>query len=88
MLEGEHVFRVGDEEFRVGPGRLVFGPRGVPHAQRRVVPRAGRVLTMMLARPASRASSASWPRPRATARIGPAVYASVSRRYGVTWLDG
>ena len=44
VLEGEHVFQVGDEEFRVGPGGLVFAPRGVPHAQRRVVPRTGRVL--------------------------------------------
>ena len=46
VLEGEHVFQVGDEELRVGPGGLVFAPRGVPHAQRRVVPRTGRVLVM------------------------------------------
>ena len=38
VLEGEHVFRVGDEEHRVGPGGMVFAPRGVPHAQRRVRP--------------------------------------------------
>ncbi|HSJ73768.1 MAG TPA: hypothetical protein VK904_05575 [Miltoncostaeaceae bacterium] len=25
---------------------MVFGPRGLPHAHRRVVPRTGRVLTM------------------------------------------
>ena len=46
VLEGDHVVRVGDEEFRVGPGALVFGPRGVPHAQRRVVPRTGRLLAI------------------------------------------
>src|SRR5215216_6704064 len=46
VLEGEHVYRVGDEEYTVGPGGLVFAPRGVPHAQRRVVPRTGRQLTM------------------------------------------
>ena len=45
-LEGEHVFRVGEREHRVGPGGLVFAPRGVPHAQRRVVPRTGRVLVV------------------------------------------
>jgi mannose-6-phosphate isomerase-like protein (cupin superfamily) len=39
VLEGEHVFQVGDEEFEVGPGGLAFGPRGVPHAQRRLAPR-------------------------------------------------
>ena len=41
VLEGEHVFTVGGDELRVGPGGVVFAPRGVPHAQRRVV-RAGR----------------------------------------------
>ena len=28
------------------PPTVIFGPRGVPHAQRRVVPRVGRILTM------------------------------------------
>ena len=30
VLEGEHVFRVGDHEHTVGPGGCVFAPRGVP----------------------------------------------------------
>ncbi|MGH2955363.1 MAG: cupin domain-containing protein [Solirubrobacterales bacterium] len=47
VIEGEHVFQVGEEEFRVEPGGLVFAPRGVPHAQRRVVPRAGRTLSQI-----------------------------------------
>jgi mannose-6-phosphate isomerase-like protein (cupin superfamily) len=46
ILEGEHVFTVGGTEFQAGPGDLVFGPREVPHAHRRVVPRAGRILEM------------------------------------------
>ncbi len=46
VLEGDHVFTVGGVEFPAGPGDLVFGPRGVPHNQRRVVPRVGRILTM------------------------------------------
>ena len=46
VLEGEHVFTVGGTEFEAGPGDLVFGPRGVPHAHRRVVPRVGRILEM------------------------------------------
>ena len=32
VLEGEHVFHCGDEEFHVGPGGAVFAPRGVPHS--------------------------------------------------------
>lgn len=46
VLEGQHVFTVAGIEFEAGPGDLVFGPRGVPHAQRRVVPRSGRILTL------------------------------------------
>jgi mannose-6-phosphate isomerase-like protein (cupin superfamily) len=46
VLEGEHVYQVGDEEFRVGPSGLVFAPRGVPHSQRRVVPGVGRQLVL------------------------------------------
>lgn len=46
VLEGEHVFTVGGTDYPAGPGDLVFGPRGVPHAQRRVLPRVGRILTL------------------------------------------
>jgi mannose-6-phosphate isomerase-like protein (cupin superfamily) len=46
VLEGEHVFTVGGVELWAGPGDVVFGPRGVPHAHRRVVPRTGRILEM------------------------------------------
>jgi mannose-6-phosphate isomerase-like protein (cupin superfamily) len=46
VLEGEHVFQVGDQEFQAAPGGLVFAPRGIPHAQRRVAPRTGRILVL------------------------------------------
>ena len=46
-LEGEHVIQVGDDEHRIGPGQSAFGPRGVPHAQRRVVPGTGRILIVV-----------------------------------------
>ena len=85
-LEGEHVFRVGEREHRVGPGGLVFAPRGIPHAQRRVVPRAGRVLVVCTPGglegffreldAAARAGS-----------LGPDAYARASAGYGITWLD-
>ena len=85
VLEGDHVFQVGDTEHAAGPGEIVFAPRGVPHAQRRVVPRTGRTLTM--ASPAGfegffRELSAA----EADGSIGPEVYARVSAKYGVTWL--
>ena len=86
VLEGEHVFRVGDDEFPVGPGATVFAPRGVPHAHRRVGPRTGRFLTLTspagferFFRDLSDAERAGSPMESA--------YATVSRKYGVTWLD-
>ena len=37
------MFQSGDVEVDAGPGGLVSAPRGVPHTQRRIVPRSGRV---------------------------------------------
>lgn len=86
VLEGEHLFRVGEQEFRAGPGGLVFAPRGVPHAQRRVVPRTGRILVLT-----SPAGFEGFFRELAEAdragQLGAAAYASASRHYGVTWLN-
>jgi mannose-6-phosphate isomerase-like protein (cupin superfamily) len=86
ILEGEHVFQCGEEEFNLGPGGLIFLPRGVPHAHQRVIPRVGRFLVLtspggfegffrMLAE-ADRAGE-----------LGPGAYAAASERYGITWLD-
>ena len=86
VLEGEHVFRCGDTEFHAGPGGVVFAPRGVPHAHRRVVPRVGRFLTL-----ASPAGLEGFFRELAAAERAassmPEAYAGVSRKYGVTWLN-
>ena len=85
VLEGEHVFEVGDQEFRAGPGGLVFAPRGVPHAQRRVVPNEGRLLVLT-----SPGGFEGFFRELATAHeegtLGPDAYANASERYGITWL--
>src|SRR3712207_691031 len=82
VLEGEHVFQVGDDEYRVGPGGVVFAPRGVPHAQRRVVPRAGRLLVLT-----APAGLENFFRELADAErageLGPAAYASASRDHGI-----
>ena len=85
VLEGEHVFQVGDEEHRVGPGGLVFAPRGIPHAQRRVVPRTGRVLVLT-----APAGLEGFFRELAAAdragTLGPEAYASASANHGITWI--
>ena len=86
VLDGEHVFTVGDTEHHAGPGDLVFAPRGVPHAQRRVVPRTGR--TLVLTAPAG---LEGFFRELADAEragvLGPDAYGRASRNYGITWLE-
>jgi mannose-6-phosphate isomerase-like protein (cupin superfamily) len=85
ILEGEHIFQCGENEFHVGPGGFVFLPRQVPHAHRRVVPGRGRLLVLtapggfegffrMLAE-ADRAGT-----------LGPDAYAAASERFGITWV--
>lgn len=86
VLEGEHVFRVGEQEHRVGPGGVVFGPRGVPHAQRRVDPGKGRLLVLT-----APAGLEGFFRHLAAAQeagtLGPDTRAEASAQYGITWLD-
>ena len=80
------MIRIGDDEFRVGPGEMAFGPRGVPHSQRRMVPRTGRFLEFFAPggfdgffRELAEAESAGSSMPEA--------YTRVSEKYGITWLD-
>jgi mannose-6-phosphate isomerase-like protein (cupin superfamily) len=86
VLEGQHVIQVGDDEFHVGPGGIVFGPRGVPHAQRRAVPRTGRFLELY-----SPAGFEGFFRELAEAEsAGSSMtdeYVRVSEKYGITWLN-
>jgi mannose-6-phosphate isomerase-like protein (cupin superfamily) len=84
-LEGEHVIQVGDEEQRIGPGETAFGPRGVPHAQRRVVPGEGRMLIVL-----TPGGFEGFFRDLAEAEqkgeLGPDAYAAASEKFGITWL--
>jgi mannose-6-phosphate isomerase-like protein (cupin superfamily) len=82
ILEGEHVVQRGETEF---PVDTVFLPRGVPHAQRRVVPGEGRLLVVC-----SPAGFEDFFRDLAAAesegRLGPDAYAAASAKAGLTWL--
>jgi mannose-6-phosphate isomerase-like protein (cupin superfamily) len=84
-LDGEHVIEVGGQEHRIGPGDTVFAPRGVPHAQRRVVPGEGRLLVVT-----SPGGLEGFFRELAAAdaagTLGPDAYAGASQRYGISWL--
>lgn len=84
ILEGEHVFQIGDDEVRAGPGDFVFGPRGVPHAQRRAVPRTGRLL-VFISPPGFEGFFRDLAEAERSGASMPEVYRSVSEKYGVTW---
>jgi mannose-6-phosphate isomerase-like protein (cupin superfamily) len=84
-LEGAHVIELDGDEHRIGPGESVFAPRGVPHAQRRVVPGEGRLLVVVTPgglegffRELAAAESAG--------TLGSDAYAAASERYGIRWL--
>jgi mannose-6-phosphate isomerase-like protein (cupin superfamily) len=84
-LAGEHVIQVGEREYELGPGAMVFAPHGVPHSQRRVVPGEGRLLIMTTPggfegffRELAAADAAG--------TLGPDAYAQASERYGITWI--
>jgi mannose-6-phosphate isomerase-like protein (cupin superfamily) len=85
VLEGEHVFRVGDEEFLAGPGTMVFAPRGIPHSQQRVVEGEGRFLVLT-----TPGEFEGFFRDLAAAHeagsLGPDAYVAASEKYGITWL--
>ena len=73
---------VGDQEFRAGPGGLVFA-RAASRTPARVLPRTGRILVL-----ASPAGFEGFFRHLAEAEdragaIGPDSYASASKKYGI-----
>ena len=85
IIEGEHVFTIGADTFQAGPGAVVFAPRNVPHEHRRVVPRTGRLLTLVsppgfegFFRELSEAEQSGAPMEEA--------YVAVSEKYQVSWL--
>jgi mannose-6-phosphate isomerase-like protein (cupin superfamily) len=84
-LAGEHVVQVGEREYQIGPGGMVFAPHGIPHSQRRLVPGEGRLL--VLTTPGGfegffRELAAA----HAAGTLGADAYAAASARFGITWL--
>ena len=85
VLEGEHVYQVGAEEHRVGPGGVVYAPRGLPHSQRRVVPGEGRQL-VLLTPGGFEGFFRDLARAQAAGTLGPDAYAAASERFGIAWV--
>ncbi|MBD0281532.1 MAG: cupin domain-containing protein [Thermoleophilaceae bacterium] len=85
ILEGEHVIQVGERQFAVGAGGVVFAPRDVPHSHRRVAPRVGRLLVMTTPGGLDGFFRELAAADRAGA-LGRDTYAEASAKYGITWL--
>ena len=85
VVEGEHVIKLGDDEFRLGPGESLFAPRGIPHAQRRVEPGVGRELVVLTPGGFERFFRDLAEAER-NGTLGPDAYAAASERAGITWL--
>ena len=84
VLEGEHVIQIGDDEFHAGD--MAFGPRGIPHAQRRVVPRTGRFLEFF-SPPGFEGFFRELSEAERSGSSMPEEYVRVSEKYGITWLS-
>ena len=85
VVSGEHVVTRDDEEFELGPGDAIFLPRGVPHAQRRVVQGEGHQLVVcapggfeVFFRMLGEAHRAG--------TLGNEAYVAASEAAGITWL--
>jgi mannose-6-phosphate isomerase-like protein (cupin superfamily) len=85
IVEGEHIITLGEQEHRLGTGDAIFAPRGIPHAQRRVVPGVGRELVVLTPGGFERFFRDLAEAER-NGTLGPDAYAAASERAGITWL--
>lgn len=44
ICEGHYECQLGDSKLKLGPGEMLFAPRGTPHSVRSVGPETGREL--------------------------------------------
>ena len=90
--EGHYEFQIGEETLTLGPGGMVFVPRGTPHAFKSVGPETGRQLVISspggifdafiteVAKSAVDTGSPSKP--------GPATdFRAIAARYGIEFLE-
>jgi len=85
IVEGAHIVRRGDQEFRLDRGEALFCPRGVAHSQRRVQPGVGRELVVFT--PGGfEAFFRALAQADRNGSLGPEAYAAASERAGISWL--
>jgi mannose-6-phosphate isomerase-like protein (cupin superfamily) len=86
VLEGRYRLRCGEETFEVGPGGLVFLPRGIPHEQT-VLEDGSRKLVLLMPGGFER-----FFREMSVAinegALTPERRADIAARHGIRWLSG
>ena len=88
--EGHYEFRVGDQLLKLGPGEMVFVPRGTPHAFKSIGPEIGRQLVISspggifdaFISEVAKVASGTPPNP------GPATdFRAIAAKYGIEFLE-
>jgi mannose-6-phosphate isomerase-like protein (cupin superfamily) len=86
VLEGRHIFTVGETEYEAGPGDMVFVPKGIRHAQRRVTPNTGRTLTMF-SPPGMEGFFRELAAAEASGEVDDETVDRITTKYGAVWVD-
>lgn len=86
VLNGDFMFQVGDQKFRVQPGATVFGPCGVPHAFRCVSKAQGKMLLAFDPAGQIEAFFTEIAKPGVEAGAGRHDEKDILRRYGMEFL--
>ena len=85
IVEGCDECRLGDETLTLGPGEMMFAPRGIPHSVRSVGPELGRELIISSPGGVFDAFVADV---AAAAKGGPAAnFRAIAAKYGIEFLS-
>lgn len=60
VLEGDHHFRIGSDDFLVHAGSSIFGPRMIPHAWQNISEEQGNLLVLILRRGSAQKGCVRW----------------------------
>jgi mannose-6-phosphate isomerase-like protein (cupin superfamily) len=91
ICAGRYQCRLGDEMLELGPGDMMFAPRGTPHSAKSVGPETGREL--IISSPGGIFDAfidevaASMTRSEGPAKAGPALdFRAIAAKYGIEFL--
>ena len=88
ICEGRYECRLGDETLRLGPGEMMFAPRGTPHSIKSLGPETGRELIVSSPGGVFDAFIADVTGAMAAAKPGsPVDFKAIAAKYGIEFLE-